>query len=162
VAKKKKAKKKQAVKNKGGRPTVFKTEHLAVIYKMCELGATDSDLAAAFGVTRGTINNWKKKHSEVFVQIRAGKNDANENVEKALYQRALGYKCDDVKFATFEGAITDAKKFKKHYPPDIGAIKFFLTNRDPERWKNIIEQGHGDGEKAEPVKVSVVVKDARK
>lgn len=162
MASKKKAKKKQTVKNKGGRPTVFKTEFLAVIFKMCELGATDSDLAAAFGVTRGTINNWKKKHPEVFVQIKQGKNEANEKVEKALYQRALGFKCDETKFATFEGQITDSRKFKRHYPPDINAIKFFLTNRDPERWKNLIDPNQVDGEQAEPVKVTFNTKDARK
>lgn len=142
---KKKTAKKQAVKDKGGRPTVFKTEYLAAIYKLCELGATDKDLAEAFGVTRGTINNWKKKHPEVFVHILTGKNDANEKVKNALYHRALGFKIKETKIAQFEGVFTDAKQITKHYPPDVRACEIWLINRDPDNWKSRRDESPGDG-----------------
>jgi hypothetical protein len=27
----------------------------------------------------------------------------------------------------------------KHYPPDVGAAKYWLNNRQPERWRNQVE-----------------------
>jgi hypothetical protein len=34
--------------------------------QMCKLGATDADLAAAFGVTTVTIWNWQSRYEEFF------------------------------------------------------------------------------------------------
>lgn len=141
---KKKTVKKQAVKDQGGRPTVYKPEYAAAMYKLCQLGATDTDLAEAFGVTRGTINNWKKKNPEVFIHIKQGKDDSNEKVKNALYHRALGFKCKETKIAMFEGHITDAKNITKHYPPDVRACEIWLINRDPDNWKSRNNEPTGD------------------
>lgn len=133
---KKKSKKKQTVKNKGGRRTLYKPEYAAAMYKLCELGATDNDLAEAFGVTRRTICGWKKKYPDVFSHIKSGKDDANEKVKKALYHRAIGYSHKETKLAMFEGQFTDEKQIVKHYPPDVTACEIWLINRDPENWKS--------------------------
>jgi hypothetical protein len=126
----------KTVKDKGGRPTRFKTEYLAAIYKLCQLGATDADIAEAFGVTRRTVCGWKKKHPEVFSHIKRGKEDANENVKRALYHRAIGYSVKETKLAMFEGVFTDERVITKHYPPDTTACEIWLINRDPENWKS--------------------------
>lgn len=151
-AKKKAVKKsttKKEEKDKGGRPTSFKTEYLTATYKLCELGATDKDLAAAFNVTRRTICGWKKKYPEVFAHIKSGKDDANEKVKNALYHRALGTSVEETKIATFEGQITDSKKIKKHFPPDVTACEIWLINRDPENWKSRQADRSGGGNDTE-------------
>lgn len=157
--KKKQVVKKQAVKDKGGRPTAFKIEYLSAIYKLCELGATDSDLADAFGVTRGTINNWKKKHPEVFIHIKSGKDDANEKVKMSLYNRAIGMSVKETKLASFEGEFTDSKQITKNYLPDVTACEIWLINRDPENWKSRnADRATGDNDKMTDVLTKLIDK----
>ena len=53
-------------KNKGGRPTKYAPVFAKIAEQMCKLGATDADLAAAFGVTTPTIWNWQCRYDEFF------------------------------------------------------------------------------------------------
>jgi hypothetical protein len=53
-------------KNKGGRPSKYIPAYAKVAAQMCKLGATDADLAAAFGVTTVTIWNWQGRYEEFF------------------------------------------------------------------------------------------------
>ena len=43
----------------GGRPSSFKSEFVEQARKLCQLGATDEDLADFFQVAIRTIANWK-------------------------------------------------------------------------------------------------------
>ena len=147
TSKKQPVKKKSKKKNVGGRPTRYKSEYLAVMYKITELGGTDKDVIAAIGIGERTLNTWKKKYPEVSAALKQGKDFANHEIKTALFQVAKGFKCDDIKFATFEGQITDEKKIKRHYPPNVRAIQFWLINRDRDNWKPINElQPGGDGQ----------------
>ena len=69
------------------------------------------------------------------MSLKAGKSQADAEVADRLFKRATGYSHKDTKFATFEGKITDAKEFTKHYPPDTIACIFWLKNRRPELWR---------------------------
>ena len=144
TSKKQTVKKKATKKNVGGRPTKYKSEFLAVMYKVTELGGTDKDVIAAIGVSERVLNNWKKKYPEVSAALKQGKEFANHEIKTALFQVAKGFKCDDTKFATFEGQITDSRKIKRHYPPNVRAIQFWLINRDRENWKPINELQPGN------------------
>jgi len=145
IVKKQPVKKKSKKKNVGGRPTIYKSEYLAVMYKITELGGTDKDVIAAIGVSERALNNWKKKYPEVSAALKQGKDFSNNEIKTALFQVAKGFKCDDTKFATFEGKITDQKKIKRHYPPNVRAIQFWLINRDRDNWKPINELQPGGG-----------------
>lgn len=140
--KKKKSKKKS--KNVGGRPTKYKPEYLAVMYKLTELGGTDKDVVAAIGVSESTLNEWKLKYPEVSGALKRGKDFSNNEIKTALFQVAKGWSHKDTKFATFEGKITDEKVYKKHYPPNVRAIMFWLINRDRDNWKPINELQPGN------------------
>ena len=144
IVKKQPIKKKSKKKNVGGRPTRYKPEYLAVMYKVTELGGTDKDVIAAIGVGERTLNTWKKKYPEVSAALSQGKDFANHEIKTALFQVAKGFKCDATKFATFEGEITGEKKYKQHYPPNVRAIQFWLINRDRENWKPINELQEGN------------------
>jgi len=144
IVKKQPVKKKSKKKNVGGRPTKYKPEYLAVMYKVTELGGTDKDVIAAIGCGERTLNTWKKKYPEVSAALKQGKEFANHEIKTALFQVAKGFKCDDTKFATFEGQITDERKIKRHYPPNVRAIQFWLINRDRENWKPTSELQEGN------------------
>lgn len=124
-----------------GRPSSFKPEYVEQAKKLCRLGATDADLADFFGVTFQTINNWKVQHPQFFESLKLSKEKTDHRVEQSLYQRAMGYTCneDDIRVVNNEIVITPTIK---HYPPDTTAMIFWLKNRKPTEWRDKQEVEH--------------------
>jgi len=134
-----------------GRPSSYRKEYAAQAVKLCRLGATDKELADFFGVSVATLNTWKKEHPEFLESLKEGKDSADAQVADSLFRRATGYSHEDMKFATFEGKITDTKKFTKHHPPDTVACIFWLKNRRPDLWREKIGLEHS-GPDGGPIK----------
>ena len=108
-------------------------EHLAL------LGATNADLARAFGVTEKTIKIWQKSHPAFGAALRRGKFIADAKVAKSLYQRALGYEHEAVKiFCNKDGEVTEVPYIER-YPPDTTACIFWLKNRRKDLWRDRME-----------------------
>ena len=115
----------------------FNTQRDARVYNFCLLGASNNDLCKMLNISKSTFHKWRKDKPGFAKAIQLGKEHADARVAKSLFQRAIGYSHKDTKFATFEGNITDREEYDKHYPPDVTAIKLWLTNRDPERWQDV-------------------------
>jgi len=64
----------------------------------------------------------------------------DERVERALIERAIGYEMDSEKIM-IDGKIVHVP-VRKHFPPDVGAIKPYLFNRMPHKYKDVVEQPH--------------------
>lgn len=116
------------------RPTKYKEEYCAQAKKLCELGATDVDLAEFFSVSVSTLNLWKLQHDKFSESLKLGKEPADERVKQSLYHRACGYSHpeDDIRVVNGELVITPTVK---HYPPDTTACIFWMKNRDKENWR---------------------------
>ena len=143
-----------------GRPTTFKKEFTKQIKVACRLGAIDKDLAEMFGVTQRTINAWKKAHPKEFLHtIKENKKPADDQVKKALFQRALGYSHEDVDIRVIENEIVETKIIK-HYPPEVGACVFWLSNRDGENWKRNGAEHDGSNSESPPLNITFEVKPA--
>ncbi len=125
-----------------GRPTDYQPIFATIAREMCELGATDFDLAQAFEVTTVTIWRWQARHPEFCNALRQGKETADARVERALYQRAVGYTFHDEKLFCFEGTVTRAD-ILTHVPPDVGAAKHWLANRKSKQWREQLDVNHG-------------------
>lgn len=123
----------------GGRRSAYQPEYARIAGQLALLGATDAEIAAALGVTERTVNNWKRQHVEFLSALKEGKLLADAEVARSLYQRALGYSHEDVHISNFQGEIT-VTPLVKHYPPDTVAAIFWLKNRQPEKWRDRIEQ----------------------
>jgi len=110
------------------------------------MGATDKDLADFFEVSETTINNWKNQYPKFLESIKAGKEIADSNVAKSLYERAKGYEHPEVHVSNYKGAITLTPLIKR-YPPDTTAGIFWLKNRQPDNWRDrkITELSGPDG-----------------
>lgn len=139
MAAKKKAAKKRAPLI--GRPSSFRPEMQRIARQLCRLGATDKDLAAAFDVTEQTINNWKDKHPAFFESLKEAKREADERVERSLFERAIGYEHDAVKILTVargenQGSEVQEVPYTERYAPDTTAAIFWLKNRRPELWRD--------------------------
>jgi hypothetical protein len=135
VTKKKVAKKKVAKKTKTGRPSKFDTVDQVKAEKLARAGWDDKQLADFFGVTEKTWNNWKLAHPAFFQALKDWKDEADQKVERSLYERAVGYTHREEKIFQFQGEIIRAETFK-HYPPDPTSMIFWLKNRKKDEWRD--------------------------
>jgi len=122
------------IKNKLGRPSLYKKEYNEQVFKLCLLCATDNEIANFFNVEPSTINNWKKDYPEFLESIKEGKIQADANVAKSLYRKAVGYEIEEeeakvVSQGNGQGSKIEIVKVKKYYAPDTAALSIWLKNR---------------------------------
>ena len=106
-----------------------------IAYEACRIhGCTNVELAEIFHVNVNTIVQWCKDYEEFGRKVRAGKDsfDTN-NVEQKLLERALGYTVTETGF----NKKGEPQTYEKEIIPDTTAIRFWLTNRQPERWREV-------------------------
>ena len=120
-----------------GRPKLYKPSMNDQVYKLCLLGATDNEIADFFEVDVSTINRWKLSEVEFCESIRRGKFEADMNVAKALYKRALGYETRETKISNDDVVTTT-----KEVAPDTAAAFIWLKNRQPSKWRDKQEIEH--------------------
>lgn len=125
-----------------GRDTTFKPEYIAQAAKLAKLGATDFEIAEFFDVSDRTLRNWKHEHEGFRDSLQLGKDEADNRVERALYQRAVGYSYETEKVMQFEGEIVRADTVE-HMPPDVKAAEYWLNNRRGNSWKSKLDVKHG-------------------
>lgn len=129
----------------GGRPTKYKPGFAKKAQILCENGATDADLADFFKVTTRTIQNWASVHPEFFLSLKNAKAVADGRVERALYQKAVGFEHDTIKIMQYEGNPVIVP-YREKVAPDTTACIFWLKNRDPKNWRDKTEVKHDASE----------------
>lgn len=126
-------------------PTRYRVEFCERAHNLCLLGHGNRDLAAAFGVSEPTIDNWLAKHYEFRLAVEEGRDPADAKVARALYQRATGYSHPDTHIATWRGVVIKTETVK-HYPPDTAAAAQWLAVRrrgkEPLAWQQRQETHH--------------------
>ncbi|HEY1217101.1 MAG TPA: hypothetical protein VGE93_26030 [Bryobacteraceae bacterium] len=126
-----------------GRPSSYKPEYAEQAVKLCQLGATDAELADFFKVTTVTIWRWQSAHVEFCNALKRGKEAADERVERSLYARATGYTHEAVKIFMPAGAKKPVyAPYQEHVPPDVTAQIFWLKNRRRDEWRDKQEHEH--------------------
>lgn len=129
-----------------GRPTEYCDEYATQAEKLCALGATDQEIADFFCVDVRTIYRWKHDHDEFCQAVKAGKDVADERVERSLYQRAIGYEQDEVKiFMPSNASAPVYAPFRAKVAPDTTAAIFWLKNRRSQDWRDKREVEHSGG-----------------
>ncbi|MDO4647955.1 MAG: helix-turn-helix domain-containing protein [Eubacteriales bacterium] len=105
-------------------------------------GLTEKDIARNMGISRDTLNEWKKKYSDISDTLKRGKDVSDRQVENALFRNATGYDYHEItrerifnkKTGQFELMVT--KDVIKHMKPDTTAQIIWLKNRKPEQWSD--------------------------
>lgn len=137
-AKKKATRKKAPSKKtaaKRGRPSGFSKVKMEQVEMLAKAGWTDEQMAKFYGVTRQTWFNWKAAHPEFFDALKDWKLEADHQVEKSLYQRAIG--CETVEQRVVgTGENAEVMDLIKQHPPDTTACIFWLKNRIPGEWRD--------------------------
>ena len=120
-------------------------------------GATDQEVAESFGVSKRTIIRWKADHPSFAEAYQRGKDVADAKVERALYQRAIGYKVTETeKIIEMDPKTGDTKPVRvktseKEYPPDTMAGMYWLNNRSKGKWSQRQEVTLGGTVKMSPM-----------
>lgn len=119
-----------------GRPSKFEDLDMYLIQALVDKGFTDREIAMILKVNPETWYSWQRQYPDFSETLQGWKKHANERVVRSLYERAIGYEHKEIKFFTHLGRVTSYKTIIKHVPPDPGAAKLWLINRDRENWKD--------------------------
>jgi hypothetical protein len=134
---------------------LFKPEYIEQARKLYRKGWTDREVADFFEVSRQTVQNWLAACPE-FARIRKdAKAAADELVKDSLYERARGYEIPVEKIFCKDGAVTRVVT-KEHIPASVSAAKYWLGNRDPNRWKDRQEVTGANGEPLNPSSIELI------
>ncbi len=145
-------------KEQGGRPTKYKPEYTSIAKKLCELGATDNDVAEALEIHTATLYRWRNEYPEFCEALKVGKAKTDDRVEMALYRRAVGYTHEAVKIFQFQGQEV-VVPYREIVQPDTTAAIFWLKNRRPEQWRASPEP-LDDDQKPQPLNITFEVRQA--
>lgn len=113
-----------------------------------ESGATDKEVAEKLGISYSTYRKYKSASVALKGRIATAKDKKNQEVEKALFKNCKGYDYyEDVvsKLKVEELAedgetiltkeVVEINSIKKHSPPNLGAQKYWLNNREKMKWQ---------------------------
>jgi len=111
--------------------------------KLCLLGATDADLADFFEVSVRTIERWQSQHAEFCRAVKVAKEEANDRVERSLYQKAVGFQREAVKIFMPAGSEEPVyAPYIENVHPDTAAAIFWLKNRRKDEWRDKQDVDH--------------------
>lgn len=116
-------------------------EGLTVLEGWARDGLTDEQIAKNIGVSRSTLNEWKKKHSDISDTLKKGKEVADYEVENSTFMAAKGYYKEE-EAVTNKGEVVTVRKW---YPPNPTLNIFWLKNRKPTKWRDKQDIEHSGG-----------------
>lgn len=136
------------------RKSGYKPEYEEQAYRLALLGLKDTEIAKFFNIVESTLNEWKLKHPEFSESLKKGKIEADGHVVKALYNRAIGMTVITQQAAKLKNVYYENGKkkseeedikiveLKQELPPDTVACIYWLKNRQPDKWRDKVEQEH--------------------
>jgi len=122
-----------------GRPSPYKPDFARIAQRLCRNGATDIEVADILGISVRTFYRWCLLHDEFTAAVRVGKGAADDRVERALYQRAVGYDYVAEKIVTPKGGGPIVMPYMMHVPADVRAAMHWLAIRRPRPWVGAAE-----------------------
>lgn len=148
-------------------------EAMPVILKALEEGHTNAEASKLAGIEPQTFYEWvrtKPSFSDEVQRARAnGEKNAIARVEASLLDLAVGFEYEEVATEYESKPNPDAQSSEKYIPvikkqrrtkkrvvQSIEAIKFYLSNKCPEVWKNRMDGNLNLGDVLKDMKVTHV------
>lgn len=125
-----------------GRDSLYDPSMNEQVRKLALLGCTDKQIADFFAVDESTINRWKKRHPAFCQSLNAGKIIADAEIAECLYRRAKGEVVHVEKAVKGSDGNYEVMTLKQKVPADPGAAKLWLTNRQPDKWRDKREHAY--------------------
>lgn len=117
-------------------------DKLLLLQRWARNGLADEQIAKNIGISRSTLNEWKRKFPLISDTLKKGKEIVDTEVENALLKKALGGTFTEVTKERVLNTVTNThelvvtKSVTKDIPPDVTAQIFWLKNRCPEKWRD--------------------------
>jgi len=110
---------------------------IPAIINLARRGNTYTEIAELMGICDRTFYNWLNNYfdEESLHALKNANKDPIANAEEALYKRAVGYSAVETKTHMTKSGTIKTRNVVKHYPPSELALKYFLGNKNPEKWK---------------------------
>lgn len=108
-----------------------------VIKAIAMQGCTDDEIAFSFGLNPEIIRGWRKIYPSFDKAIEEGRTIADLEVIQALHKKATGFTREyDIAKTVGHGehAYLEVVTLEEEIQPETNAIKYWLSNRDAERW----------------------------
>lgn len=129
-------------------------EKVADLLNLLSLGYSNHMACEKAGIAQDTFYRWINEKSEFSDMVKRARKEGERksiaDVEAALLDIAKGFEYEEVRTeyesklnpATnkYEPTIKKQVRTKKRVVPTTEAIKFYLSNKAPEVWKNRLEQ----------------------
>ena len=128
----------------------------AEVLKLIAQGYSNKDAAEKAGIGERTFYDWMRDKPQFSQSVKEAQRQGDlvriNSVEAALLDVARGFEYEEVKTeyesqlnpntGKYEPTIKKQVRTKKRVVPQTEAIKFYLSNKAPEDWKNRIEQNN--------------------
>lgn len=121
------------------RPSKYETHvkpKLNIIAGWMRKGLTIAQVAERLGVAPSTMFEYQVKYSELRDTLKSNAEEADAEVENALYKSAMGFEYEETKITMDTDGKKRIEKTKKYYPPNQTAMIFWLKNRQPKAWRD--------------------------
>lgn len=124
------------------RPTSYNPdEHPRLAREYAAQCKPKAELARDLGVDRATVFRWIKDYPAFRVAFILGRKDRDLAIERALFESAKGYQHPETRFLVVSdgedvGSHVEKMEVTVHHPPNVQAIRMWLTNRKPKRWQD--------------------------
>ena len=124
-----------------GRPTEYNEKfHPMLARILANEGKTQNEIRVELGIAESTLYLWKKKFPDFSEALKRGADVSNTRVATSLYERANGFEWEEEQAVKVKCGKDKEKvvvvKVRRKAPPDTGAAKLWLCNRDRENWSD--------------------------
>lgn len=150
---------------KRGQKKTYDDSFPARAKELAEKGLNNKQISKKLGICKTSFYDYQKEFPEFADSLKKGKEPADDNVENALYIRAVGY---DYEEQVIEERISEdgtqhtsvVRTLKKHMPGDVTAQIYWLKNRRPKEWRDTknIELTDKDGVSLAPKPIEITIK----
>lgn len=127
-----------------GTPLKYEEGYVERCRVICELGASNKQLADALGISTSTLYDWQCTYPDFARAMKVGKDLPDELVVRGLFHRARGYQQVVEKVFCSEGVIVRATVIEE-VAADPRSAEYWLNNRRPGEWKDKRFTEHSGG-----------------
>lgn len=129
-----------------------------IVNRICDLISKDSytiaEICQAVNISERTYYDWMSKNADFADTIKKAQDKLTQDLlieySRSLVKLIKGYTIQEKKTVTADTGrkeendkpivkVKEHSVVEKYYPPSLGAIIHFQTNRDPDNWKNCQE-----------------------
>lgn len=138
---------------------VYDEDQLNLIAGWCRDGYGYRDIAAKIGITFHRFCKWRRRFPELEAVLKKNREVIDYKVESALLKSALGgtKKTNTITTIMRYGKVVEVQNIEttEDVAPNVAAIKTWLLNRCPDKWKRESDISFADQLEDHDIKIEI-------